>query len=439
HEAVAIARYFRDLSRARDAFALHCFRKNASGMTQVMLRLAQLWKGFDLSLTTEAYLDRYFTDDKLKALLASQWLTYGVPPSQSPFALHATIASHYLDGAYYPIGGAETIAQSIIPIIEAQGGKVLVSREVTEILMEEGRAIGVRVRNFRTSRQTDAQDPSEAQETYFAPVIISNVGAANTYLKLLPSDVPIPFRESLKRYMEHHHPATTVCLYVGFSKDPRQLGFKGENHWIYEQFDHEAIAHHTDQLLQGQPQQIYLSFPSLKDPTAQKHTAELLSQVDYSAFAPWKDQPWLHRGTDYQALKARITEGLLATVDRHYPGFADLVDYAELSTPLTNEHFTAHPQGAIYGLPVSPERFLPENAAWMRAKTPIPGLYLTGVDLYVGGIVSAMFSGLMTVSQIPDGMALPAIFSQAVQQQMQAKQEKQQDGCNAPNVANSTV
>jgi phytoene dehydrogenase-like protein len=404
------------------AFALYCFQKNVNGVTRLMLRLAQLWKGFDLALTTQAYLDRHFTDDKLKALLVSQWLDYGVPPSQSPFALHATIASHYLDGAYYPIGGAETIAQSIIPLIEAQGGKMLVNREVTEILMEEGRAIGVRVRHLRARRQTDAQDASEAQETYFAPVVISNIGVANTYLKLLPSDVPLPFRESLKRYMEHHHPTTTVCLYVGFSADPRQLGFRGENHWIYEQFDHEAIAHHTDQLLQGQPQQIYLSFPSLKDPTAQKHTAELLSQVDYSAFAPWKDQPWLHRDTDYQALKAQITAGLLAAVDRHYPGFADLVDYAELSTPLTNEHFTAHPQGAIYGLPFSSERLSSENAAWTRAKTPIPGLYLTGVDLYMGGIVPALFSGVMTVSQLPDGMALPAIFSQAVQQQMQAKQ-----------------
>jgi phytoene dehydrogenase-like protein len=112
----------------------------------------------------------------------------------------------------------------------------------------------------------------------------------------------------------------------------------------------------------------------------------------------------------YQNLKQRIQQGLIETVDHHYPGFADLVAYAELSTPLTNEHFTDHPQGAIYGLPLAPARLEPQNAAWTRARTPVPGLYLTGADLYMGGIVSALFSGLMTVSQLPNGVSYPRLF-----------------------------
>lgn len=118
--------------------------------------------------------------------------------------------------------------------------------------------------------------------------------------------------------------------------------------------------------------------------------------MDYNAFTQWKTQPWLQRDEDYQQLKERISQTLIQQVDRHYPGFANLVVYHELSTPLTNEHFTGHSKGGIYGLPAIPERFVPQNTAWMKAKTLLPGLYLTGADLYMGGIVSAM----LLVSQL---------------------------------------
>jgi hypothetical protein len=39
-------------------------------------------------------------------------------------------------------------------------------------------------------------------------------------------------------------------------------------------------------------------------------------------------------------LKQRVAEGLLEFVDRRYPGFKALVEYCEVSTPLTVEHFT---------------------------------------------------------------------------------------------------
>ena len=52
------------------------------------------------------------------------------------------------------------------------------------------------------------------------------------------------------------------------------------------------------------------------------------------------------------ALKQRSQDKLLGMIERQYPGFSDLVEYCEVSTPLTNEHFTAHPKGGMYGLPI---------------------------------------------------------------------------------------
>ena len=60
-----------------------------------------------LRFTFAAYLDAHFRDPRLKALLASQWGDFGVPPSKSAFAMQAMIVNHYLKGAWYPVGGAD--------------------------------------------------------------------------------------------------------------------------------------------------------------------------------------------------------------------------------------------------------------------------------------------------------------------------------------------
>ena len=54
--------------------------------------------------------------------------------------------------------------------------------------------------------------------------------------------------------------------------------------------------------------------------------------------------------------------------ERAVPGFSALVTYAELSTPLTVEHFTSHPAGRFYGLPGTPERY---RSAAFGVRTPI--------------------------------------------------------------------
>ena len=101
-------------------------------------------------------------------------------------------------------------------------------------------------------------------------------------------------------------------------------------------------------------------------------------------------------------------------MESRLPGFTALVVHRELSTPLTNEYFTGHPRGGVYGLPVCPERLAPEARAWHRVRSPIPGLYLTGVDtMLLPGIVSALMAGVITVNALPGGRSLPAIFREA--------------------------
>jgi all-trans-retinol 13,14-reductase len=105
----------------------------------------------------------------------------------------------------------------------------------------------------------------------------------------------------------------------------------------------------------------------------------------------------MKRGEEYEAMKERIADTLLAGAERRLPGLSSLVVHRELSTPLSTAHFTGHPGGEIYGLPATPDRFA---KPWLRARTPVKGLYLAGADALLLGIGGAVMSGVMAAAAI---------------------------------------
>jgi len=388
-ETKAIEQYFQDIKKASALFGKSMMMKGRAPELRAMGVAADNRTLF----TLKEYLDHFFVSQDLKAILASQWGDYGLPPSRVAFATHAGLAVHYLNGGYYPDGGAGKILESVLPILEAAGGSVLTNAQVETILLKDGRACGVRV-NF--SREGSSED-------FYAPIIVSGAGAMLTYQQLIPADYPVPFREQLKDFYERERMATSLCVYLGLSDSPATLGFAGENYWVFGSTDHEEnFRKRNDWLRDGSDTpSFYLSFPSLKDPQAKNHTADVIAFTDYDIFAPWKDLPWKKRGAEYDAFKARIASTVIDSLERRFPGFKSLVEYSEVSTPLTNEHFTAHPHGAIYGLACVPERYDREKSPWFDVETPVPGLYLTGADAGGSpGIAGAMVGGLATAIKV---------------------------------------
>ncbi len=372
-ESAALRRYFRDVRRAA---AWLRERVAVSGVLPqpltwpVHAHLA-LRRGLALQ-TTAAWLREHIRDPRLRALLASQWGDYGLPPSRSAFAIHALIVTHYFGGGFYPAGGAQTLSAGAKHVIEGRGGHCLVGAEVTRILVHRGRARGVRVRMHGQEVEVEA------------PVVISNAGAQLTYRRLLEE----PLYPELDRL-----PAglSALSLYVGLSGNPVRLGIDGSNYWIYESYDHDALA---DAPIEEPIRHVYLSFPAMKG-GFEPATAELVSFVRYDAFSRWRDLPWKHRGPEYEAFKERLAEEMLDVVERRMPGFRRLVAYRELSTPLTMERFTSRAQGLMYGVPATPERF---RMRCLNARTPIAGLYLSGSDVVSLGVVGAMAGGVVAAA-----------------------------------------
>ena len=385
HERAAIEKYFRDLHAAAGWFGTRILAEAVPAVVAPLLRAASRGRRALALSTTADYLDEHVRDPQLKAVLASQWGDYGLPPSESAFAIHALVTTSFLGGGYYPIGGAGTIASSVADIVATHGGQCLTGHRVTEIVVADGAAVGVRVESRR--RQ-------EADMKFTASRVVSDAGAFTTFCGLLPPSVPIPFRADLERVAAGHG---FVTLYLAFKENPASLGFRGENHWIYDGYDHDALFRQHGAVLEGRPSGCYLSFQSLKDPKATAHTAEIIAFLDYESVEAWKDKPWRNRGEDYDALKHRIAEGLLEFVDRRYPGFRNLVDYCEVSTPLTVERFTGHPRGSVYGVPATPARF---EQPYLKVATPLRNLYLTGADVASPGIMGAMMGGVATTARL---------------------------------------
>ena len=75
--------------------------------------------------TTLEVLQSITRNEKLIAVLCGHFGDYASLPSVASFSVHASVIRHYLDGASYPIGGAQVIADQISETIRSAGGMVL--------------------------------------------------------------------------------------------------------------------------------------------------------------------------------------------------------------------------------------------------------------------------------------------------------------------------
>lgn len=389
-EARAIRRYFKAVRRTTAWTTMGFVQGMVPRPMTSLLRLAQRMGGRTATGTTKAYLDAHFRSPELKAVLASQWGDYGLPPSRSAFAVHAMVVSHYLEGGWFPQGGSARIARTFEKGIEQAGGAVRVAQEVTEILLDNGEASGVRVMDHR--------GPLSQERVYRAPVIVSAVGASNTFNHLLPTSGDIgrltgPARRTLTNLGTG---TSAVTVFLRLRDDPRSIGLDGGNIWVNRDLDHERAQEHSVCLLEGRPHDVFVSFPSVKSGES-PHTAEIISFCDADSFRQWADLPKGDRGPDYSALKERVARGMLDLAESAAPGLSDLVDYLEVSTPLTYAHYTAHPAGAFYGPPATPLRYRSDP---LGPRTAIPRLYLSGQDAGSAGIMGAMMGGLAAACQV---------------------------------------
>ena len=121
----------------------------------------------------------------------------------------------------------------------------------------------------------------------------------------------------------------------------------------------------------------------------------MTAPIDPDFFSRWRQSSWCKRGEEYETLKERMAAALIELVESTYPGFAALIDFVEVATPLSTEFFTSHKGGAIYGIAGVPDRY---SKPICRVRTPIKNLFLTGSDAAGHGVAGAAMGAVMAAS-----------------------------------------
>lgn len=384
NSASEIGAYFGALESANEALHLVAVERSMpepfrSAHRWWSKKKIQRWCG----RTTGEVIADLTTDPRLAAVLSAQWGTYGGKPTKGSFGVHAMVMGHYLDGAGYPVGGASSIAKGLVPVIEASGGSARAATPVSAILMDQGRAVGVR---------------TSSGEEINAPHIVSAIGAGETVKRLLPTDIA---DQAWAREVAEFEPS--IChfqIFLGFEGDIARYGATRANHWFYESWD-------TDDGIwsaaKGEPvPMLFVSFPSLKDAAhdpgpSHRHTGEAMVWADWSSVAEFANGGADERPEEWAAFKQDVEDKLLAFFTAEFPALAPLVVYCELGTPLATAMFTGHEKGGFYGVETTPRRVLSKA---LNARTPVPGLFLSGQDVVGPGIAGALWGGLLGAAAV---------------------------------------
>lgn len=333
--------------------------------------------------TTRQVIDDITDDPGLAAAMAAQWGDHGGRPGKASFAMHALISASYLwSGSWYPVGGSAAFAKAIIPTIARHGGETRAGTRVEGLLFDGGTVVGVRTKDGTEIR---------------ANVVISDIGARETIDTLLPEDCG--HRDWIAQIRALPPSIAHFTLFLGFEGDIEAAGATRANHWIFPTGETDVLWTTAPD---GAPPCMVAAFGSIKNPAhepgpRQRHTGQFLVWADWATVAPWADRPIGDRGEDYADFKRRAEDTLMAHFRHHFPDLAKLVVYRELATPLSTVSFTGHRRGAFYGLDVTPERVMCDG---LRARTPIPGLFLAGQDVASPGVPGALMGGLLAAASV---------------------------------------
>lgn len=383
HEAPGLERYCRLLAEVWETMKARRGLDDPKPLPSTVGRLA--------STTVLTLLNELFRDPQLIAVLTGQRLNYGVAAASASLLSHVAMVMHYLEGAYYPAGGSQRLADAFVHALKARGGEVRTRATVVRICIEGGKATGVELKNGELLR---------------AAHVVSNADLWRTFQHLVgPSHLP----ESLSTRLATITPSTSaLSVYLGTDLDLPGLGFGSENHWILRSYDpHAPLGWSEAELKSGElpgPECMLAGVPTLKDPSAGhappgSNTVLLCGALDYRVVERWRGTKVMHRGDGYEALKQQLGQALIRHAESTlFPGLSGRLELCEIGTPLTNEFYSQSTVGALYGPAQTPGQV---GVHALPAATPIERLWLAGANRGgFFGAVGAITGGALTAAAL---------------------------------------
>lgn len=328
-------------------------------------------------------LDRWFESDALKATLATDAVIGAMQPISAPGTGYVLL--HHVMGTAggargvwgYVEGGMGAITAAMAAACRERGVVIRTGAEVAEILVEGGRAAGVRLTGGEVIR---------------ARQVVSNATPEVTFRKLLPAgSLPPAFDAAVARI---DYASASMKINLAVSELPDFLAMPGRAEvgpqhrgTIHISPTLEYLEAAWDDARRGEPSSapiLELTIPTSVDTTLAPpghHVVQMFIQ-----YAPYR----LREGLHWDAIGAAYADRCIAAVDAYAPNFSRSILGRQVLTPLDLERRFALTGGNIFHGAMALHQLFSMRPVpgWADYRTPLPGLWLCGSGCHPGGGVT---------------------------------------------------
>jgi len=334
----------------------------------------------------------FIKDPALRQVFSFEPLLIGGNPLRSS-AIYAMI--HYLEktwGVHFAMGGTGALIRALVKIFEDIGGRLILNARAEEIVVESGRATGVRValgqqdEDLCAQREPGYRFKGESTEWFPAEVVISNGDVANTYRKLIAPQHRRKWTDKRLAKMQYAMSLFvayfgTDCKYEHLPHHSIILGPRYEG-LLKDIFDNKIVAEDFS---------LYLHRPTATDPS--------LAPEGCDAFYVLSPVPHLGGGQDWADLKETYAERIFASMERDEL-LPDLRKHIVSKLLFTPQDF--HDRlDAYFGSAFQFEPILTQSA-WFRPHNrseDVAGLYFVGAGTHPGAGMPGVISSAKVLDQ----------------------------------------
>jgi carotene isomerase len=264
-------------------------------------------------------------------------------------------------GVEYPVGGSAAIVNALVRGLKRWGGELRLGCHVEQILVESGKAVGVRLRQG---------------EILKAPVVISNATIWDTCNHLLrPEDLPAAYRR-----VSLNTPAVDSFMHL-------HLGIRAAG--LENLTGHHVVVHDSSQDITASGNTCMISIPSVWDKTLALEGHHVVHAYTLESYTGWE------RNDGYEQKKREKAQTLYRALERIIPDIRERVVLELIGTPLTHAHYLRRYQGT-YGPAIAAGKGM-----FPGTQTPIKGLYRVGDSTTPGiGVPAVAASGILCANSL---------------------------------------
>ncbi len=318
-------------------------------------------------MTFKQLLDEFFGNYKIKATLTTLLGNIGLY-SRNAAAFPSVILyrEYLLDSGYYPQGGMQAFANSLLNKFTSYGGDSILGKKVVKIIMGD-KIKGVILDNG---------------ENVESNTIVSNADATETFKDLLD------YRsKELSALNKIEFSSSMFLLYLGLNLNLHEVLKDRSNIWYFTDYNVDEI--YSDLSKNAERKKLdFLQFlvSSLHDPS---YKYENKSTVTLMVPAPYKNKIF------WDNYKEEMSEMMLSKAEEVIKDLKKYIDLKIIATPATLERYTLNRDGSFVGLLATLGQL---KCSILPQKSSIEGLYLVGHWCSMGssgqgGIPSVAYSG----------------------------------------------